>query len=325
MMFVIEVYLRRYALLLTAVLVFSYTTIAFASPAVQRQITLPSGQHIKLLSISPVMIDGGKTKTILMKYLSDKKPDDKEGIAKEADDVWDLFILDAEHNGLRTAVLTGVLSELAAREESGTQSSPGQSITFFMEKNAQGLWFCRNDELVGIGTPAKVAYREGLQMFVQGRLKEALAYYNKSIALEPNYAQGYVDRGGLYLSLNELDKSLADSNKALYLMTDNAGAFCNRGIVCLKRSDYKKAIDDLTNAIRCNPNLGLAYADRGAAFIKIGEYLRAVADLSKAIIMQPKSGQAYYNRAIALEKLAASDRQSASKLGYQDIQPAVRP
>lgn len=283
---------------------------AMAAKQSVRMTYLPSGKQVAIAALGPAAADGGKTKAIMLRYRSNKQMTDRDALAKEADDVWDLFKIDADRSGYSTAVISAELSSPAT-------SSSRNSVNFILNKDGAGNWTCTNDKLVAVGTPAKVAYRAGLKAYTEGKVQEALADYNKSIALDPTYVQAYVDRAAIYISLNQLEKSLADSDRAISLMPSNAGAYCNRGIVNVKMGQYQDAVDDCTSAIQLNPDLGLNYAYRGIARVKLGQNEKGADDLNKAFAMNVQLGEAFYCRSVALERIAKGDRNKATELGYQ--------
>lgn len=281
-----------------------------------RNLTLPSGQTIKMMSVTNVLYGPNRNKTILLKYFTDKNLKDNNLLAQEVDDVWDIFMQDAMNSGFSTAIISAGANGTAANSNNNQTAF----VDFIIDKNINGTWSCSNDKLVCVGTPAKVAYRTAYKQFLQHHYDEALKLYSQSISLNPNFAQAYVDRGGIYLILNNLDKSIADSNQALAIMPENAGAFCNRGIASLRQNQFPTAINDLSHALRINPRLGVAYARRGEAFIKTNEYDKAIADLTIAINQQQQLANSYYNRSVAYEKLASIDKQKSFAFGYKEPQ-----
>ena len=64
-----------------------------------------------------------------------------------------------------------------------------------------------------------------------GRNQEALADFDRAIALDANYAQAYANRGQVHRQMNRLELALADYNKALALDQNYAAAYLGRGQV----------------------------------------------------------------------------------------------
>ena len=79
----------------------------------------------------------------------------------------------------------------------------------------------------------------GAQEMQGGDPKNALANYNKALALDPNYAMAYNRRGLVYLNQNDMEKALADYNKALELDPKLDKAYNNRGFVYLLQNDLE--------------------------------------------------------------------------------------
>ena len=283
----------------------------------ERLTSLPSGKHVAILAIGPAVSGSGKTKAIMLRYHAQTPLSNREQLEMEADDLWDLFKIDADQSGLTTAVIA------AEQAVSGAAGGGKQQVTFVLAKDAAGNWTCRNSKIVGIGTPAKAAYRQAFKLFTQARYQDALACYNKSIQLDPSYVQSYVDRAGLYISLQQWERSLADSDTAISLMPANAAPYCNRGIVNLKLGKCKAAVDDFTSAIRLNPDLNLSYANRGIAYLRLGQFDEAIADLRKSIARQTQVGESYYNLGLVFDKLAEINKQKATQLGYHPTDSKV--
>ena len=60
-------------------------------------------------------------------------------------------------------------------------------------------------------------------------LERAIEDYDKALALEPNYAPAYSNRGSSYHEKGDLDRAIEDYNKALALQPDYASAYADRG------------------------------------------------------------------------------------------------
>ena len=62
----------------------------------------------------------------------------------------------------------------------------------------------------------------------QGKLKEAIAAYNKALLIKPDFAEGHTNRGNTLKDLGRLDEAVASYDKAIQLKPDYAGAYYNR-------------------------------------------------------------------------------------------------
>jgi len=121
---------------------------------------------------------------------------------------------------------------------------------------------------------------------VEKRYDVAMDYINKSIECLPDYANGFLVRGNIYMSIGEFDKAFSDYNHAIILKPDYADAFVNRGGIYLYKDEFDKAIADYNTANQLEPNHALAYLNRGIAYVNRGEIDIAITNFIKAIQLQ---------------------------------------
>jgi len=142
-----------------------------------------------------------------------------------------------------------------------------------------------------------IAYNNrGLALKESGRIAEAIADFETTIALDPSRSKAYNNLGVLYL---------------------NAGLF-------------DKSIEYFSKSIAINPKDVEPYNNRGASYARTGQYEKALEDFSKAIELKKDNAAAYYNRGIFYrraghEELAVSDFQKACELGIRKACDALLP
>jgi len=131
-------------------------------------------------------------------------------------------------------------------------------------------------------------------------------------SIEFTYAVTHLNRGLTYANLNRYNEAIADYNKAIALDPSGAcgahqagAAHNSRGIANYALKRYDEAIADCTRAIILDPSgtcgasqAGTAYNNRGSAYLAIKQYDKALADYTKAIQLNPEFSNAYSNRAI---------------------------
>jgi tetratricopeptide (TPR) repeat protein/V8-like Glu-specific endopeptidase len=146
-----------------------------------------------------------------------------------------------------------------------------------------------------------------------GNYPGALANYDRAIALNPNYAEAYNNRGNLkYEKLNNPQGALADYNRAIALNPNLAEAYYSRGnLKYEKLNNPQGALADYDRAIALNPNLAEAYNNRGnLKDEKLNNPQGALADYNRAIALNPNLAEAYYSRG-NLKYLKLNDPQGA--------------
>ena len=78
---------------------------------------------------------------------------------------------------------------------------------------------------------AETHYNRGVALQNLKRPEEALASYDKAIALKPDDAEAYNNRGNALNNLKRFDEALASYDKAVALKPDYVETYYNRGIV----------------------------------------------------------------------------------------------
>lgn len=91
------------------------------------------------------------------------------------------------------------------------------------------------------------SFETGLQLQREGKYKEAISAFNKSIEHNPKYMHFY-QRGRAYKALKQ----------------------------------YRKAINDFSTVINLNPSIRSAYFNRGLAYRQIGKKKKGLGDIRKA-------------------------------------------
>ena len=93
------------------------------------------------------------------------------------------------------------------------------------------------------------------------RLAEALASYDKAIALKPDYAEAYNNRGIALQGLNRPEEALASYDKAIALKPDYAEAHRNRGNALRDLKRPAEALASYDKAIALKPDFEFLYGD----------------------------------------------------------------
>jgi tetratricopeptide (TPR) repeat protein len=88
----------------------------------------------------------------------------------------------------------------------------------------------------------------------KGKYDDAIADYDKAIALDPNVALAYTIRAVAYGIKGDLDRAIADLDKAITLNPNDATAYTIRGNAYYVKGDYDRAIADYRKALEINPS-----------------------------------------------------------------------
>ncbi|WP_448954505.1 caspase family protein [Labrys neptuniae] len=111
----------------------------------------------------------------------------------------------------------------------------------------------------------------------------ALADLDQAIALAPNQANYYTQRGHVRYAQAKYDAAVADYSQALTKKTATAEDYNNRGNSYFGAEDYQSAIADYDASLRLDANDSDVHAFRGAALLRLSRPSEAMADLTFAI------------------------------------------
>ncbi len=138
-------------------------------------------------------------------------------------------------------------------------------------------------------------------------LTGALADYDRAIALNPTLAQAYYSRGVVKNRQANRQGALIDYNRAIAINPNYAEAYNNRGIIYQDLKDFPRARTDYDRAIALNPNYIEAYYNRGAFKTSLNDSRNAIIDYDRAIALNPNYAEAHNNRGITHEQLGNND------------------
>ncbi len=100
-------------------------------PAASDPFTLNSGQSVEILSVTKGPAARGPALTL--KYRTKVPPEDGPALRKEADEIWEHFIVNAERGGHQRAVIR------TSAAKSDQTSAAAEPVSFIFEKR-DGLW-----------------------------------------------------------------------------------------------------------------------------------------------------------------------------------------
>lgn len=127
-----------------------------------------------------------------------------------------------------------------------------------------------------------------------GEYDKALEAYNKSLALNPNFAQGYLFRGILEHGKGNLKKASEDYSKSIEIDKNLVDAYFNRAqIVFSKESqtteELKSALKDLEKAVELDSKFIDALYSIAVIQKKLKEYHKAIETLNAILEIAPDS------------------------------------
>ncbi|EPQ14155.1 Tetratricopeptide repeat protein 6 [Myotis brandtii] len=145
-------------------------------------------------------------------------------------------------------------------------------------------------------------YNLGLCYMDEGNFQMAFESFTKAVKINPNFAEGFHQRGLCKVKLHK-DSSILDFNRAITLNPKHYEAYLNRVAFYGLKGRYSKAILNCNEAINIYPQSVRAYIYRGVLKYHNRTYKLAITDLTTAINMDKNSYVAFYNRALCYTKI----------------------
>ena len=157
-----------------------------------------------------------------------------------------------------------------------------RAIAWHTLRNHFGL---TGDEIQALQAARADAPRDAAYFFRFGTYKmdacdyvEAIANFDRAIALAPDNADAYHNRGIAKDGQGDYAGAIADFDHAIALAPDNGDIYHNRGVAKAEQGDYAGAIADYDRVIALDPDNMAVYDDRAVAKAGLGDYAGAIAD-----------------------------------------------
>jgi tetratricopeptide (TPR) repeat protein len=156
-----------------------------------------------------------------------------------------------------------------------------------------------------------------------GRFSEAVASFDRAIALEPRYVEAYAGRGIALRQLQRNDEALASFDRALVLRPASAELYNNRGNVLRHLQRLAEALASYERAIELQPRFAMAHNNRGLALQALRRYEEATASYQRALALQPDYADAHNNLGVLQYELGQPAAALASWRRALELQPHI--
>lgn len=126
------------------------------------------------------------------------------------------------------------------------------------------------------------------------RPERALAYYDRTIALKPDWQHALGGRCWVLAVLDrELEKAIADCDRALALNSADYNVRNSRGFANFRLARFSAAVADYDRAIAGDPSVASSFYMRGLAKRALGRKADGDADIARGIQLEPGVAERY--------------------------------
>ena len=146
-------------------------------------------------------------------------------------------------------------------------------------------------------------YNRGVAFSETGQRQAAVEDYARAVALNPNFYNAHLNLGLTLDRLGRCDEAIQSFDKAIALEPDNSHGYNNRAFSLMNASRLDAALKDCDKAIAIDPNLPEIHNIRGLIYDKLGKHQRAVNSFKQALQLKPGAVQFQVNLAKSLNEL----------------------
>ncbi len=125
-----------------------------------------------------------------------------------------------------------------------------------------------------------------------GKAEEALAEFDRALALDPYNVPALYGRGLIHQADKRHEQAIADFTAANGLTPQRIEPLLARATSYLAIDKLKEAASDVDEAVQADPNSAQAWSARGATYERLGDKSKAFASYSRALALRPKDDAA---------------------------------
>lgn len=137
-------------------------------------------------------------------------------------------------------------------------------------------------------TTARAWINRGLALADTKQPVEAIAAFDRAIALDPSNANAWANRGIVRFWRGEFEQAAADFDKALDLDSEERVALNGRGLIALQEERYLDAVVEFSMLLRSWPDDYFAMDYRAHAYAGMKEWDKALIDVRRTRELNPQ-------------------------------------
>src|SRR5262249_37998994 len=130
-----------------------------------------------------------------------------------------------------------------------------------------------------------------------GRHEAAVDSFDRALATKPDFAEIHLNRGNSLARLGRCEEALASYDRALAIRPDMPEAEFARGVVFRDQTRFEEAARCFDRAIELNRNdavRGLYHMYRAEVLNQLGRFTEAFADVERCLQFAPDDNQVLY-------------------------------
>lgn len=158
---------------------------------------------------------------------------------------------------------------------------------------------------------------KGIELMRQGRLNEALEYFDKTLAIDPNFADILSMKGMVLQHMGRLNEALECYSKAIDLNPETLDAYNNMGIILKNQGKLEEAIECYDKALKVYPDVN-AWQNKGNVYYLMGNLEKAMQCFNEVLKIDP-------NHSVALNAKQRLIEEMGNRAPSEIIQRSTHP
>jgi tetratricopeptide (TPR) repeat protein len=155
----------------------------------------------------------------------------------------------------------------------------------------------------------------------KGEYQDALAYYDRALAMDPSNVSALEGKGAALDNLGEYQDALAYYDRALAMDPSNVNITSNKGGALGNLGRYEEAIGYIDRALAMDPSNVNTINNKGAALFYLGREEEAIVNFDRVLAMDPSNVDALTNKGTTLAGLGRYEE----AIGYFDMVLNINP
>jgi tetratricopeptide (TPR) repeat protein len=168
---------------------------------------------------------------------------------------------------------------------------------------------------------AEAHYYLGVATEHQGKIKDAVAHYQRALKLDPSYAEPCHRIGLVLARQGQLERAIGYLQKAVNLKPTFILAHYNLGLALEKSGRIDEAIAQYTEVLRLKPFDAAAHMNLGLVLAELGKFEEAAQHFRETVLIMPGDAEAHYDLGCALASQGNVDGAEAELRQALKLQP----
>jgi tetratricopeptide (TPR) repeat protein len=154
---------------------------------------------------------------------------------------------------------------------------------------------------------ARQYFKTGLAFSEAGNYKDAVDQFTRSLEIDPEYLQSYLERARAYEAMNELQKAADDLQRALSFEQKKESLYYEAARLNYLLSNYDNALELISRSLELKSNYEPAFRMQCLILLATGDYSGALVSINKALAMKESPENLYYRGQVS-EKMKNYDQ-----------------